>query len=379
MSINGKISRRTVLRYGVSASLSGGIVGNYLHSQAWAGLSAEQLTLTNANPRVVLGDGHLLLALALILDDPISVLAGWQGDLIRHSSTLYNAYLSSNPSLAKVPVLGGASSQTFSVEAALALEPDALILGGGYGPGPNDTDVIKKFEAAGIPIVFVDFHQNAFNNTAPSIRKLGTLFGGEAAKRAKSYADLHENRMEEIQKQVMSISNPRPRVLLESNAGMSGWGCCWIPGGNGLGRFIEAAGGQNIGLDIAPQRAWVKADREFVLTSKPDIYITTGGPYLKGTSGLLIGPGISKEDARTTLAIAATASKTGMASSLAQDNIHGLWHLFHATPLNILVMEALAQWLHPSELKTTDRTISLDKINRDFLSLPIDGCLSVSL
>ncbi|MEM9630967.1 MAG: ABC transporter substrate-binding protein [Pseudomonadota bacterium] len=384
MLSNGDRSRRELLKLATGAALFSAapfaVKPAFSASPSDVSLvSRDAPDLSGKQPRVVLGDGHLIVALSLMLDNPVSVLAGWQGDVPKLSPELYNAYRVRHPELADIPVLGEAAAPTFSVERALALKPDVLVLGGAYGPGPADEHLSKRFESAGIPVVYVDFYQDPLANTADSLRLLGKMFGGAAKSRAFEYADLHERRVASIRERSQAISRPRPRVLLEANAAMQGMGCCWVPGGKGLGKFVTLAGGHNLGTELAPGRAWLKAEQEHILTSAPDVYVATGGPYQRGTSGLEIGPGVSQEDAKRQLAIAASASLTRVAATLPLNRIHGIWHLFHVMPVNILVMETLAQWLHPDIFENDDEALTLDRLNRDFLSVPLEGCFAVSL
>ena len=384
MDINGNLSRREFLKQSVGAALSGAAFGFCLPAQA-AKLNPEMLLaqrlpdFSDRKPKIALGDGHLLIALALMLDDPVSLLAGWHGDLKIRSQGLYETYKRLKPELENVPVLGQATPQSFSVEHALATKPDILILGGCYGPGATDLHLIEKFKSAGIPVVIVDFYSDPLMNTAPSLKILGDILGGEARQRAHAFADLHQSRVQTIMNKVAPLAKKAPRVLLEGNAAMPGWGCCWVPGQQGLGRFIKAAGGINIAAQIAPDKKWLKAEKEFVLTSKPDIYVASGGPYLRGTSGLVIGPGISQEDAVKSLHSAASASQTRIAATMPHDRVHGVWRLFHATPVNLLVLEAFAKWFNPGIFDDDESALSLDVLNRSYLSLPLEGCFTASL
>ncbi|MCV6576856.1 MAG: ABC transporter substrate-binding protein [Cohaesibacter sp.] len=392
MSISGNLSRRAALGLTVGAALSVAAPFEALVASAnpHPPMLPQALTrdciknqslpkFKGHHPKVILGDGHLLLALALILDDPVAHLHGWQADLIRHSPQLYDLWRQKAPALAEVPRIGDASAASFSLETTLALEPDLVILGGGYGPGLHDTHIITKLKQAGIPILFVDFYHNPLEHSADSLRALGRIFGATAFERANHLASLIEQRIQTIKTRLAKANPPRPKVLLEGNAGLPGMGCCWLPGGKGLGSFIELAGGINPGTELSSSRAWVKMARELVLQQQPDVYICTGGPYLRGKNGLAIGPGIEEDEARRSLGLAAAASQTVIASQMQPNSIHGLWHLFPTSPLNIIALEALCTWLHPSLFAKDPEQISMEKLNKDFLSLPMPGCYSVSL
>lgn len=367
------LNRRRLIMGGVSASLTAGLFSGL----AAPAISGTASVTSQGASRVVLGDGHILMALALIIDDPVSHLVGWQGDVVLRSASLFEAWVAQAPELAQVPVLGQASADSFSTEATVGTAPDLVILGGGYGPGRNAGTLIDRVTDFGAEVLFVDFYEDPLTNTAPSLRALGRAFGGVAQERAEAFATFYETRVAAIQSTLAQDTQARPTVLLEAHAGMRGWPCCWIPGGSGLGAFIAAAGGQHAGEAMAPGRSWVQLQLEAALTQTPDIYITTGGPYLSDASGLAIGPGVSEEEARTSLAKAVLESDLRIGETLPPENIHGLWHLFHATPLNILALEALAGWIRPDLFDPAASVRLQQQINQDHLALSVEGTLAI--
>src|SRR3546814_10305866 len=60
--------------------------------------------------------------------------------------------------------------ETVSTEQIISLKPDLAIFGAGsHGPDAKSADIIRQLEAAGIPIVFIDFRLHPFKNTVPSM------------------------------------------------------------------------------------------------------------------------------------------------------------------------------------------------------------------
>src|SRR5690606_10169705 len=157
---------------------------------------------------------------------------------------------------------------------------------------------------AGLPALIVGFFESRLDRTAASFRGLGRLFGGAAEQRAEDFATLHEARVAEIEERISSAETARQSVLLQSHPGRDGWSCCWMPGGAGLGQFIQRAGGNNVGAPLGENLPWLQVSREFVLQSNPDLVIATGGPYMADRGGLCIGPGVAHDVASRTLALA---------------------------------------------------------------------------
>lgn len=348
------------------------------HAEKPALVSSSVPQLPSAPKRILLGDGHLLLALSLVHASPGELICAWQGDLVRHSREIFAAYQAAWPGLATVPVIGQASPQTFSVEAALASRPDVVLLGGCYGPGPEDETVVKRLEAAGIPVVSVDFYEDPIANTAPSMRLIGRLLGGAAEEKAERFARWHETSIATIRDRLAAEKPKRPTVMLQANAGAPGWDCCWMPGAGGLGAFIELAGGDNIGASLSPL-PWIQARREFVLTTDPQFVFVTGGGYLAGRGGLVIGPGVTRDAAVSSLQAVAIGADTAPLTAFQQNRVSGIWHLLHATPFNLLALQSIARRLHPQLFADLDPAATMARINRDFLAVPLEGTYSLDL
>ena len=317
--------------------------------------------------RVLLGEGHLMLALALLHPDPASLVVAWQGDLKRHSPELYERLRARNPAAERIATVGEASADTFSVEAALAVAPDVAVFGGTYGPSPRSTEVIRRLEAAGVPVVFVDFFTDPLRNTVPSLRALGRLLGREAE--AEAYVAFHEARLARIAER-LTPDRPRPTVYLQAFGGA--WDCCWIPG-DGLGQFIALAGGTHPGAAKFPGRAWGRVDLEFVLAVEPALYVTTGNPTAARGGGLSLGPGVDRATARATLNAALANSTVAEVAAVRAGRAHGLWHMFHGLPMNVVAVEALAKWINPGLFPDLDPAATMAEIDRRFSSLPLSG------
>lgn len=370
-----KIAPKPISRRSALAGLAAAAAACALPATAFAGSGTSE----GQPRRVLLGDGHLLIALALIHPEPAGLIAAWQGDLKRHSSEIYKAYAAHDPRLAEVQVVGQASPDTFSTELALAAEPDLAIFGGCYGPGPESASVLARMKAAGVPVVQADFYRDPLANTADSMRRIGFALGGEARSRAETFAEFHEARLKRVSDRLAASAPARPNVLLQSMAGGPGWDCCWVPGQAGLGTFVEFAGGTNIGAGLARATPWIQANREFILSQQVDVFVTTGGPHLRGTNGLVIGPDVEEAEARRTLASAAAHSGAEYVAAIQGGRVFGFWHLLHATPVNILAVEALAKWLHPDLFADLDPEATLAEINERFLALPLSGRFTIGL
>lgn len=347
---------------------------------AWAApvtltdIAGRTVTLPAPARRIVLAEGRQLIALALLDRDPVALLAGWSADLRRRDPSTYALVRAVFPKVDDVPIVGEGSEESFSVEKALSVQPDLVVLSGRLGAA-RPQQMLAQFEAAGIPVIFVDFFAHPFRNTVPSLTILGRAIGREDE--ARAYVDFYQSRMARISARLKAQAPARPKVLLEAHAGGSGE-CCNAPGRGSIGDFIDFAGGHNIAADVIPGTHG-RLSLEYVLREDPTIYVATGGPHLKGTGGLVLGPGFTPQEARASLAEVVARAGVSQIAAVRTGDVHGLFHNLVNLPLNVLVAEALAKWIHPDLFADTDPAATLKEINTRFLAVPFSGTYWIDL
>lgn len=337
-------------------------------------IAGRTVTVQRPVKRILLGEGRLLLALSLLHPDPASLLAGWPADLIRQDAATYARYRAKFPGLDAIPIVGQGSPDTFSVEQALAVHPDIAIFSGGYGPSPKSTEVIARLEAAGIPIVFLDFVAKPLEDTPRSLLILGQVLGREA--QAQAYVDFYSAHLKRISDRLAQAKPELPSVFMHAHAGRGD--CCNSPGRATIGAFIDAAGGQNIAADILKQPSG-QLNMEYVISKRPDIYVGTGGIHLANTGGLVMGPGIDESVSRAALARIVAGPGLADLPAVHAGRVYGLWHLFNSNPTNFLAVEVLATWFHPKLFADIDPKASLRELNERFLPVPMEGTYWVAL
>ncbi|MCC7250636.1 ABC transporter substrate-binding protein [Hyphomicrobium sp.] len=334
----------------------------------------RKVTIERPVKRILLGEGRQLLALSLIHPDPVSLLAGWPADLVRQDATTYGRYRERFPGIEKVSLVGQGSVDTFSIEQALAVQPDVAVFSGGYGPSVKSTDVVSRLENAGVRVLFIDFIAKPLDNTAPSLAILGQLLGREPE--AQAYIDFYNGRRKRIADRLAEAKPKAPNVFMHAHAGLGA--CCNSPARATIGAFIDAAGGHNIAADVL-KTPFGQLNLEYILSKDPDIYVGTGGVHLAGKGGLVMGPGIDEQVSRT--ALAEVVARPGLADLAAVRNgrVYGLWHIFNNNPANFLAVEVLAKWFHPELFADIDPDASLRELNERFLPVPMQGTYWIRL
>ncbi len=334
----------------------------------------RQRTVTVPSParRLLIDDGRYMVALSIIHPDPVSLIAGWPRDINRVGDDTYRKLLEKSPRLASIPQ-ASSSAGTFSMEQALAVQPDVALFTLGLGPSDEQ---IWQFERAGIPVVFIDFFAHPLQNLEPSLRLLGAITGRQA--QAERFLEFRRSHLDLITSRLRAAGGAsRPAVFLEAHAGISP-DCCNSPGKGNIGDYIALVGGDNIGADVLPG-SFGKLNIEYVVSRNPQVFIMTGGPHLDKPGGFVVGPGYPVDRARSSLA--KMANRTGLAALpvVKAGRVHGLSHQLINSPLDIVTVEVLARWIQPELFADLRPEATLAAMNAQFLAVPVDGVLWLDL
>jgi iron complex transport system substrate-binding protein len=326
-------------------------------------IMGREVMLAQPARRMMIDDGRYLIALSLLTDDPVALLSAWPRDINRIGPAVYEQYRAKFPAIETLPQVAS-SAGAFSVEQALAAAPDLAVFSLNAQPEPAQ---IAQLEAAGIPVVVVDFFQQPLANLEPSLRILARAIGEPDA--ADAFIAFRAARLADVTGRLSGLTE-RPKVFIEPHAARTDE-CCPSPGRGNIGNYVSLAGGANIGEGAIAGAVGVLG-LEYVIASDPDVYIATGGPHMQGTAGLLIGPGYDAATVQATLA--RVAGRDGIAGlrAVREKRVHGIAHQLLNSPLDILTVEALAKWIHPALFSDIDLEATRTALN-GFLAVPLDG------
>ena len=122
----------------------------------------------------------------------------------------WQSYVEAVPRIAELTDVGELDAGTFSLETAVAAKPDIAVLAAWQYDVMGDT--VGRLEAAGIPIVVLDYNAQTVEKHVTSTLLLGSILGEEA--RANELADLYAGSIGDIEKRLEGIE-ARPRVYVE--------------------------------------------------------------------------------------------------------------------------------------------------------------------
>lgn len=347
---------RSTRAKGLLAALALSLFSPLLLAQTVTDIAGRTVQVPDNPQHVLLGEGRMIYAMALLDGkQPFQRVAGWQGELSSVDKPGYDAFKAIYPAIAKVPTIGTTSEASVSAEKVLALNPDVAIFGiAGHGPS-LDNPIVKQLQDAGVPVVFIDFRQHPMQNTVPSMRLLGKVLHREP--QAQAYIDFYQQHLKRVQDVVGKIPREqRPSVFIEMLAGVGKGGipCCHTAGNGNMGEFIEAAGGNNIAAGLLPGIIG-DINLEKLIAADPRFYLVSGTRDNSATdAGYKAGGGVSVANARASLQTLVSREGINSLTAVREGRVHGLWHNFYNSPLNIMAVEAMAKWFYPQQFKDLD-------------------------
>ena len=342
-------------------------------------LAGRRVALRTPVRRVILGEGRqLYLVAALDTADPLQRLVGWRPDLMQADPSTYAQYRAKFPKLATLPVFGRVEDGSFDVEQAIALQPDVVVLNLDHQRASEDANLIDKLAAAGIAVVYVDFRHRPVENTAPTLRLLGTLF--DRRERAEALIAFNNAQLRRVTDVIAAQRPPRPRVFIERAGGFTP-DCCLTFGDENFGRYVDMAGGDNIARTLLPG-TFGQLNPEQVLAADPQHVVITSAhweAYVPGGPWIGVGPGADLREAAAKLqAFTRRPAYAGIAAQRHRQ-FHALWHQFYNSPYQFAAVQQLAKWLHPALFADLDPEAGFRELHERFLPVPYQPGYAVSL
>lgn len=329
--------------------------------------------------RVILGEGRqLYLVAALDTDNPIKRIVGWRKDMIQADPDTYKRYLKQFPAIADIPTFGGFEDGTFDIEQAISQQPDVIFLNIEAQRATEDARYIEKLGALGIPVVYIDFRHYPIEHTEPTMRLFGKLFGKEA--RADEFIRFRDEQIRRVTDAIEAGKPARPKVFIERIGGYT-QDCCLSFGNENFGKFVELAGGHNIGKQFI-RGTFGQLNPEQVVASDPEQIVVTSAnweAYAPGGSWIGVGPGADLKEAARKLE--AYTARPAYAGTTAQQRraFHAIWHQFYNSPYEFIAIQQLAKWFHPALFADLDPDAGFRALHERFLPFAHEPGYFVSL
>src|SRR5699024_2066808 len=137
--------------------------------------------------------------------------------------------------------------------------------------------------------------------------------------------------------------------------------------------------GRNIAADRFPASLGGQLNMEYILSQDPEIYIATGQSTSAKQKGLLIGAGVTKQQALSRLQQITAKPLLASLSAIQHQQAYWLWNFFSSSPLSIVSLEVIAKWLQPEIYQDIDPAQTWQQLNQRFTRAPLEGTFWLGL
>lgn len=326
----------------------------------------REVVLPKPAERVVLGfyyEDYLAVVGPGALDKVVALsLSPWKDWRPRQ----FAAYETVLPTLSAIPDIGNTEDGTFSVERVIAARPDLVILAAwsyeALGEG------VRQIEAAGIPVVTLDYNAQTVEKHVLSTEVLGKVMGAED--RAQRLAAHYRAAMSDIEERIDNAGPTHKKVYVElAQQGPSEIGNSY--GDSMWGELIERLGGTNIAKGQIGN--WGPLRPEYVLTEKPDLIFLAGSEWLNKPQAVSVGfladPVVTRER------IGAYLARPGWHDlpAVGKGGVHAIYHGGSRTLSDYIYAQYIAKQLYPDAFGDVDPAENLRRYYQTWLPIQADG------
>ncbi len=347
-----------------------GLVNPALADITLTDAKGRTVSLPKPAERVVLGfyyEDYLAVAGPGAIDKVVALsLSTWKD----WRPNQFAAYEKALPGLAAIPDVGNTEDNTFSIEKVIAAKPDLLILAAWSYDALGES--IKQIEAAGIPVVTLDYNAQTVEKHVASTIALGKAMGAED--RAEKLAAGYQRAMADIERRIEQAGPTRKKVYVElAQKGPAETGNSY--GDSMWGALVDRLGGHNIAKGQVGN--WGPLNPEYVLAQRPDLIFLAGSEWVNKPQSVQVGFGA--DPAVTEARIAAYLTRPGWSDLPAVRNggVHAIYHGGARTISDYVYAQYIAKQLYPDAFKDVDPAKNLEDFYRAWLPIEAKGVFVV--
>lgn len=332
-------------------------------------IANRQVTIDRPIHRVLLGDGTLAYAFALLIPDtPFNSVVGWGENFKAADLDGYHAYLQRFPHMGSIPSFPATTIDSIGSELAISLAPDVVILNLSSRAAAESSGLMARLAQVNIPVIFVDFRTQMFANTVRSIEILGDLV--EQQDRAAEFLQFRTEQINRVTEALQHVQT-RPSVMIERAAGLYN-DCCMTYGHGNFGELVAIAGGDNLGSHFV-HGTFGTLHPEQVISAEPDIILITGANwsmYSQVGDWVNLGPGADPEKGQARLQKLMRRPAYRSLSAVQAKKVYAIWHPFYDNPYYFIALQRIAKWLHPELFASLDPEQTFIELHQRFLPVP---------
>lgn len=278
----------------------------------------------------------------------------------------WKAYVENMPQIADLSTIGDTENGTFSIEKVISLRPDVVLMAAwsydALGEG------VSQLEAAGIPVVTLDYNAQTVEKHVASTLALGAVLGAE--ERAEALAKIYEEISRDTAQRVESASSGAEKVYVElaqkgpGTQGNSYAGGMW-------GGLVDRLGGDNIANGQVAK--WGPLSPEYVLASDPDLIFLAGSEWNGAPEGVIVGFGADPVLARERMAGYLGRPGWSELKAVRNGDVFAIYHGGARTLSDFVYARYIAKKLHPEAFADVDPQAELRAYYDEWMPIPADG------
>lgn len=284
----------------------------------------------------------------------------------------WKAYTAAIPRLLELADIGEVDAGTLTLESVLAARPDVVILAAWQTAALGEG--VQRLEAAGVPVVALDYNSQTVERHVASTLALGRILGAED--RARRLADEYEAAVADVRRRVAAANDGAPSVYVE--LGRKGAGEVDNSYGDTMwGSIVGQVGGRNIAEGTIAK--WGPLNAEFVLKERPDVIFLAGSGWVGRDVAVVMGPGV--DSALTHARMRPYLDRPGWSGLPAVQNgqVYGIYHGGARTLYDYVFMQYIAKALHPSAFADVDPQANLDRFFAAYMPIEFSGTYMTKL
>ena len=285
----------------------------------------------------------------------------------------YATYLAAFPQIAELVDVGDVDNATMSAEKIVAAAPDVAILSAGQMDYLGEA--AKTIEAAGIPIVVVDYNAQTIEKHVASTLVIGKVMGTED--RAQRLAASYEAMIADTLARVRGAEGPeKPKVYVElGQKGPDEYGNSY---GKGMwAGVVDMAGGLNIAQGQVAN--WGPLNPEYVVASQPDAIFVTGSEWMSMPAAVLMGFGIPAGTTRERLRPYLGRPGWAELPAVRDGQVYAIYHGGTRTIYDYVYLRYMAKALYPDAFADVDPQAELAAYYAANLPVKPDGTFMLRL
>jgi len=285
----------------------------------------------------------------------------------------WQTYAAVIPRLEELTDVGEIDSGTFSLEAAVAAKPDVAVLAAWQYKTLGD--VADRLEAAGVPIVVIDYNAQTVEKHVQSTQILGALMGAED--RAKVLANEYAAAVGEIEARLAKVPEGlAPKVYVElARKGMDTIDNSYS--GTQWGSVIDQLKATNIANGQISN--WGKLSPEYVLAQNPQMILLAGSGWAGRDQAVIMGPGV--DTALTHERMQAYLGRPGWEGldAVKDGKVFGIYHGGNRTLYDYAFLQFLAKAMYPEQFADMDPQAALDRFFATYMPVAFNGSYMTQL